>query len=108
MNILGGASVKTSIANSLEYARLEEATHVDMQLLPLSVLMALDDGTKKLIGFLGGWTWALAPAKEQGISWLELCIMFFMHGGTQADLGLNHRHEGQTGHSLRTAIRDFM
>ena len=34
--------------------------------------------------------------------------MFFLHGGTQSDLGLEHRHEGQTGHSLRTVLLAFM
>ena len=107
-NAREAAANRMTILGGLEYSRLEEAIHVDMQLLPIDILTALDDGTKKLIGFLGGWTWALAPAKEQGISWLEMTIMFFLHGGTQSDLGFDHRHEGQTGHSLRTVLCAFM
>ena len=105
---LGIVTDKWPISNSLDYARLEQAVRVDIQRLPAEVFIGLDSGTKMLLGFLDGWTWALVTAGTPGISWLELCIMFFLHGGRCDYLGLADRHEGQTKHTLRTVLKSFI
>ena len=105
---LGTITDKVTISNSLEYARLEHSVHLDLHALPSDVFMRADIGTKKLVGVLLGWTWSMAPEGTPGISWLELCVMFFLHGGISTDLGLEHRHEGQTQLSLRLVLQAFI
>ena len=88
---LGLQSDKVSINNSLPYARLDCAVYPDLIMLPRDTFTHLASGTHMIIGFLSGWTWAMAPANTPGCTWLELCILFFLHGGSCVDLDLCRR-----------------
>ena len=52
-------------------------------------------------------TWAAAPADTQGITWIELCILFFLKGGNEQHLGLQVKSEGEPGHSIRACLLAF-
>ena len=54
-----------------------------------------------------GRTWALAPQDTQGITWLELCLLFFLHGGSHQDLHVQGNSSAKPGASLRTVLQAF-
>ena len=59
-----------------------------IQSLPQATLQNLDDGSKRILAFMCTRSWALAQPGTQGITWLELAIMYFLYGGSEMELGL--------------------
>ena len=59
------------------------------------------------MGFLNSFKWSLAPTNEQGLTWLELMILFFKHGGNSFQLGLKVKGPAETGHSIRVTLAAF-
>ena len=98
---------KVKVARQLGYADPTHATDLCIQQIPQQTLQELDAGSKKILAFMCARPWALAPTGHQGITWLELCMLYFVHGGTQQELDLSTLGGCGPGHSLRVVLLAF-
>jgi len=69
-----------AIATALQYGN--NGTTLGTHGMDASVHHAMDEGAKRILYMLRQYTWSLAPETKPGVSWLELCALFFLHGGT--------------------------
>ena len=102
----GVSHSKVLIAPALLYpARDDPTAALDLNMLPQAAFQALPNGSKKLLAFLASFRWCLAPNGQQGVSWLELLIVFCAQGGLPADLGISTDTGPRP--SLRTVLLAF-
>ena len=79
---------KVHISKSLAFANDEQAVTLGIHNHPPEVYAEIDQGSKRILAILADRSWVLAPSATQGITWIELLVLFFLHGGTHQDLGL--------------------
>jgi ribonuclease HI len=84
--IQGGKLKKMAIEPSLPFPYSDESVSLDILALDSQTFQSMDKGSKQILATFCGRTWALAPQDTQGITWLELCLLFFLHGGSHHDL----------------------
>ena len=86
-----GSDVGTSkahISKTRASANDEQAVTLGIHNHPPEVFSEIDQGSKRILAILANRSWALAPNATQGATWIELVVLFFLHGGTLHDLGL--------------------
>ena len=102
----GVSHIKVLIAPALMYpARDDPTAALDLNMLPQAAFQALPNGSKKVLSFLASFRWCLAPNGQQGVSWMELLIVFCAQGGLPADLGISTDMGPRP--SLRTVLLAF-
>ena len=67
----------------------------------------MSDSQKSIMGFLFAHRWGLAPHGTQGITWLELLVLFFLHGGNHQLAGLPATDDTEPVSSLRVLLAAF-
>ena len=102
-----GKLKKLAIEPSLPYPYSDESVSLDIHTLDPETFQALDKGSKRILTTFCGRTWALAPQDTQGASWLEMCILFFLHGGCHEDLHVQGNSYAQPSTSLRNVLQAF-
>ena len=61
----------------------------------------------RVLAFICAQRWGTPEAGEQGITWIELLVIFLLHGGTPGDIGLEPLYMAQPKASLRVMLREF-
>ena len=102
-----GKLKKLAIEPSLPYPYSDESVDLDIHNLDPETFQSLDKGSKRIFATFCGRTWALAPQDTQGASWLEMCILFFLHGGRHEDLHVQGNSCAQPSTSLRNVLQAF-
>ena len=104
--ITGASSGKVMIASALHYPAVNDhVVSLEFNCLPQEAYQALPPGSQKLLVFLNSFQWSLAPDNQQGVSWLELLVVFTAQGGLPTDLGISTDMGPRP--SLRTVLMAF-
>ena len=99
---------KVVVASSLQYPSCYETARIS--LVPISKHTVLNTSlfTRQILAVLTHRRWARAPEGKQGITWIELCVLYFKHGGSCENLGFHQRTLAQSRPSLRQTLLMFI
>jgi ribonuclease HI len=96
-----------SIARHLLYGNSEAATQLKGHQHDAAVYASMDEGQHRVLSMLLHYKWAVATDQRPGISWLELCALFFLHGGKHHHLNQQDSTQAHPAASLHQVLQAF-
>ena len=71
------------------------------------MLQAESEGTRIMLGSLFAQRWVLGPQGQQGITWIECLVLFFLSGGTHKHIGMPDTFDCENKASLRQLLQNL-
>ena len=106
-NPLGSKSETVTIASKVAFPDADQGVKLVINPFTIDTLQAASDMHKAMLGFLFAQRWALAPRGEQGITWIECLVLFFLHGVTYQLAGMPPAFECESRASMRKHLLTF-
>ena len=101
------ANSKVQISKTLPFANSDNAVTLGIHNHPPEVFAEIDHGSKKILTILADKSWVMAPSDTQGTTWIELVILFFLHGGTYEDLGLVGKNGAEKASTIKQVLTAY-
>jgi hypothetical protein len=98
---------KCTLITQLPYPGLSCAGTIVLAPLPEVVYSKLSAVHKHVLSFFVSTRWALADEMQQGASWIEILVLYFARGGSEASLGVGQVGEADSRISLRKLLPIF-
>jgi hypothetical protein len=98
---------KVDIQSALDYPVDTAAGNITLASLPKQMYDTLDKCSTCLLSLFAKHKWALAPNLKQGVTWIEMLILFFLQGGSLQILGLGTVDLAESRCSMRKVFLVF-